>query len=181
MSQLPPGCHLLNQTKQIIALHTIIRDKRTGRDDFVFYSDRLIRLLIEEGLNYLPFTENPVTTPTEATYPGTRLKLIKINPRSLPKITTNSSTTLFISINSRKLCTYATCLTSWRRVLLLGQSLRSLYHSRWRKYGSWFTPSNQSSEDRKDSNSTWRGNGSSQGSLHVPAFCHILMPGTVVL
>ena len=31
-------------------LHTIIRDKDTKREDFIFYSDRLIRLLIEEGL-----------------------------------------------------------------------------------------------------------------------------------
>ena len=31
-------------------LHTIIRNKDTNRADFVFYSDRLIRLLIEEGI-----------------------------------------------------------------------------------------------------------------------------------
>lgn len=31
------------------ALLTIIRDKTTPRSDFIFYSDRIIRLLVEEG------------------------------------------------------------------------------------------------------------------------------------
>ena len=53
-----------------IIIHTIIRNKDTPRADFVFYSDRLIRLLIEEGLNYLPFKEVTVTTPTDASYRG---------------------------------------------------------------------------------------------------------------
>ena len=41
---------LLPCNKQVQALHTIIRDKNTSREDFVFYSDRLIRLLVEEGI-----------------------------------------------------------------------------------------------------------------------------------
>ena len=82
-------------TSQIKALMTIIRDKNTQRSDFVFYSDRLvkicaernknqtkpnpkalkqrhqqIRLLIEEGLSTLPFEEKTVTTPTEEAYQG---------------------------------------------------------------------------------------------------------------
>tara|TARA_R110002050_G_scaffold265580_4_gene406745 strand:- start:238 stop:483 length:246 start_codon:yes stop_codon:yes gene_type:complete len=40
---------VLESTHQIRGLHTIIRNKDTSRADFVFYSDRLIRLLIEEG------------------------------------------------------------------------------------------------------------------------------------
>jgi len=28
---------------------TIIRDKNTQRADFIFYSDRIIRVLVEEG------------------------------------------------------------------------------------------------------------------------------------
>jgi hypothetical protein len=55
--------HLVPQTNQIRALHTIIRDKHTKRGDFVFYSDRLIRLLIEEGLGLLPFTDRVIETP----------------------------------------------------------------------------------------------------------------------
>ena len=68
-----PRCHVLPQTKQVKALHTIIRDQNTPRDDFVFYSDRLIRMLIEEGLGMLPFEEKEVTTPTGANYKGTLL------------------------------------------------------------------------------------------------------------
>jgi uracil phosphoribosyltransferase len=32
----------------------MIRDHQTGRADFIFYSNRIIRLLVEEGLNHLP-------------------------------------------------------------------------------------------------------------------------------
>jgi len=39
---------------QLAGLLTIIRDKNTNRGDFIFYSDRIIRLLVEEGLNHLP-------------------------------------------------------------------------------------------------------------------------------
>lgn len=43
------GLSVLTQTPQLIALHTIIRDRKASREDFIFYSDRLIRLLVEEG------------------------------------------------------------------------------------------------------------------------------------
>jgi uracil phosphoribosyltransferase len=43
------GVQVLAQTPQLIALHTIIRDRSASREDFIFYSDRLIRLLVEEG------------------------------------------------------------------------------------------------------------------------------------
>ena len=33
------------------ALHTLIRDANTSRGDFVFYSNRILRLVIEEALN----------------------------------------------------------------------------------------------------------------------------------
>jgi len=51
-------------------MHTIIRDKNTDKNDFVFYSDRLIRLLVEAGLGHLPFKEKSVVTPTGRTYVG---------------------------------------------------------------------------------------------------------------
>jgi hypothetical protein len=46
---LPPQCQLLEQTSQLKALMTIIRAKDTSRADFIFYADRIIRLLVEEG------------------------------------------------------------------------------------------------------------------------------------
>jgi len=62
--------HVLKPTYQLKGLHTMIRDRSTKREDFIFYSDRLIRLLIEEGLSYLPFREKVVTTPTGEHYKG---------------------------------------------------------------------------------------------------------------
>eukprot|EP00955_Chlamydomonas_euryale_P111808 366092-Chlamydomonas_euryale.AAC.3 len=44
-------------------MHTIIRDRDTSKNDFVFYADRLIRLVVEAGLGFLPFDEQAVTTP----------------------------------------------------------------------------------------------------------------------
>jgi len=51
---VPPSVFTLRRTAQLEALYTIIRDKNTSRGDFIFYSDRIIRLLVEEGLNHLP-------------------------------------------------------------------------------------------------------------------------------
>ncbi|KZS90949.1 PRTase-like protein [Sistotremastrum niveocremeum HHB9708] len=67
---LPPSVFTLPQTAQLEALYTIIRDKDTNRGDFIFYTDRIIRLLVEEGLNHLPVIPKTVETPTGATYEG---------------------------------------------------------------------------------------------------------------
>ena len=61
---VPPSVFTLPQTAQLEALYTIIRDKNTTRSDFLFYSDRIIRLLVEEGLNHLPVVPKTVETPT---------------------------------------------------------------------------------------------------------------------
>ncbi|XP_043216202.1 uracil phosphoribosyltransferase homolog [Amphibalanus amphitrite] len=58
--------------KHVRELQTIIRDRNTTRSDFKFYADRLIRLVVEEGLNLLPYTPATVTTPTGHQYPGLR-------------------------------------------------------------------------------------------------------------
>lgn len=60
----------LPQTAQLEALYTIIRNKETSRGDFLFYSDRIIRLLVEEGLNHLPVVAKTVETPAGAIYNG---------------------------------------------------------------------------------------------------------------
>ena len=44
--------------------------RNTTRSDFKFYADRLIRLVIEESLNQLPYSDCSVETPTGATYNG---------------------------------------------------------------------------------------------------------------
>lgn len=52
----------------------MIRDQRTGRADFIFYSNRIIRLLVEEGLNHLPVVEQSVTTPVGRSYLGVKFQ-----------------------------------------------------------------------------------------------------------
>jgi uracil phosphoribosyltransferase len=64
--------HLLPQTNQLRALHTVIRDRAARREDFVFYSRRIIRMLIEAGLNLLPFESCEVETPVGRKYDGLR-------------------------------------------------------------------------------------------------------------
>lgn len=61
---IPSNVVTLPQTTQLEALYTIIRDKETSRGDFIFYTDRIIRLLVEEGLNHLPVVPRTVETPT---------------------------------------------------------------------------------------------------------------------
>ncbi|NQU63992.1 MAG: uracil phosphoribosyltransferase [SAR324 cluster bacterium] len=65
-----PQLSILKMTSQLRTLMTIIRNKDTKRNDFIFYSDRINRLLIEEGLNYLPTKKRTVKTRTGTTYEG---------------------------------------------------------------------------------------------------------------
>ncbi|KAJ0061374.1 hypothetical protein NL108_017392, partial [Boleophthalmus pectinirostris] len=44
---LPQTLSVLNRTPQVLGMHTIIRNRETSRDEFIFYSKRLMRLLIE--------------------------------------------------------------------------------------------------------------------------------------
>jgi len=55
---------------QVRGLLTIIRDRTTDRGKFVFYSDRLIRLLVEQALEFLPVSPKIVETPLETPYRG---------------------------------------------------------------------------------------------------------------
>ncbi|KAG7762061.1 hypothetical protein KL946_004925 [Ogataea haglerorum] len=61
---------MLPQTNQLKCLYTIIRDRNTRRGDFIFYSDRIIRLLVEEGLNQLPVEPCQIHTPLGVAYDG---------------------------------------------------------------------------------------------------------------
>ncbi len=62
--------HILPYTPQLKALYTIIRNRETTRKDFIFYADRIMRLLIEEGLNLLPIVEKNIITPTASDFSG---------------------------------------------------------------------------------------------------------------
>jgi uracil phosphoribosyltransferase len=52
----------------------MIRDKHTNRADFIFHSNRIIRLLVEEGLNHLPVVQHTITTPVGKTYDGVKFE-----------------------------------------------------------------------------------------------------------
>ena len=65
-----PNLEVLPSNYQIRGMHTILRDRTTNKNDFVFYADRLNRLIVEAGLGHLPFHEKQVTTPTGAPYVG---------------------------------------------------------------------------------------------------------------
>jgi uracil phosphoribosyltransferase len=65
-----PNLIRLHVTNQIKELQTVIRDRNTSRNNFIFYADRLIRLVVEEGLNQLPYHKHTVTTPTGSKYEG---------------------------------------------------------------------------------------------------------------
>merc|ERR1712004_658268 len=62
-AKLPNTLKLLPSTPQIKGLHIYVRNKDTSRDEFIFYSKRLIRLVIEYSLSLLPFEAVSVATP----------------------------------------------------------------------------------------------------------------------
>lgn len=70
---LPLTLSVLGCTPQVLGMHTIIRNKETSRDEFIFYSKRLMRLLIEHALCFLPLKSVSVETPQGGVYEGKRL------------------------------------------------------------------------------------------------------------
>ncbi|XP_033847119.1 uridine-cytidine kinase-like 1 [Periophthalmus magnuspinnatus] len=70
---LPLTLSVLNSTPQVLGMHTIIRNRETSRDEFIFYSKRLMRLLIEHALSFLPLKSVSVETPQGGVYEGKRL------------------------------------------------------------------------------------------------------------
>ncbi|PHT45743.1 Uridine kinase-like protein 2, chloroplastic [Capsicum baccatum] len=70
LCKIYPNVYVIQSTFQIRGMHTLIRDKDISKHDFVFYSDRLIRLVVEHGLGHLPFTEKQIVTPTGSVYTG---------------------------------------------------------------------------------------------------------------
>ena len=63
LRRIYPNLIVLPPNFQIRGMHTIIRSASCNRSDFVFYSDRLIRLVVEHALGHLPFRNEIVTTP----------------------------------------------------------------------------------------------------------------------
>ncbi|XP_035473037.2 uridine-cytidine kinase-like 1 isoform X1 [Scophthalmus maximus] len=70
---LPKTLSVMESKPQVRGMHTIIRNKETNRDEFIFYSKRLMRLLIEHALSFLPLKPLSVETPQGGVYDGKRL------------------------------------------------------------------------------------------------------------
>ncbi|KAM6965599.1 uridine-cytidine kinase-like 1 [Aplochiton taeniatus] len=70
---LPKTLSVMESTPQVRGMHTIIRNRETNRDEFIFYSKRLMRLLIEHALSFLPLKPVSVETPQGTLYEGKRL------------------------------------------------------------------------------------------------------------
>ncbi|EXC31333.1 Uridine kinase-like protein 1 [Morus notabilis] len=70
LCKIYPNVYVIQSTFQIRGMHTLIRDRDISKHDFVFYSDRLIRLVVEHGLGHFPFTEKQIVTPTGSVYTG---------------------------------------------------------------------------------------------------------------
>lgn len=54
-------------------IFTILRDKTTSRQDFVFFTDRLSTLLVEYALELLPHAPKTVVTPVGVESHGQKL------------------------------------------------------------------------------------------------------------
>jgi uracil phosphoribosyltransferase len=65
-----PNLTVLPASGQVRGLMTIIRNVETRRNDFIFYSDRLTRLLVEKSLELLPIFDKSVDTPLGLPYEG---------------------------------------------------------------------------------------------------------------
>ncbi|KAL1238768.1 Uracil phosphoribosyltransferase [Trichinella spiralis] len=61
-----------NSEKCVKMVNTCVLDNFGSKGDFVFYSDRLIRLVLEESLNLLPYSPWTVVSPTGFSYDGLR-------------------------------------------------------------------------------------------------------------
>ncbi|KAA3479517.1 uridine kinase-like protein 1, chloroplastic isoform X1 [Gossypium australe] len=70
LCKIYPNAYVIQSTFQIRGMHTLIRDREISKHEFVFYSDRLIRLVVEHGLGHFPFTEKQVITTTASVYTG---------------------------------------------------------------------------------------------------------------
>ncbi|CAH2245322.1 uridine-cytidine kinase-like 1 [Pelobates cultripes] len=80
---LPETLSVLQNTPQVRGMHTIIRNKDTNRDEFIFYSKRLMRLLIEHALSFLPLQPVTVETPQGTLYQGKRIHKQRITGVSI--------------------------------------------------------------------------------------------------
>ncbi|KAH3779480.1 hypothetical protein DPMN_157283 [Dreissena polymorpha] len=91
---LPSSLKVMENTSQIKGIHTFIRNRDTSRDEFIFYSKRLMRLLFEYAMDLLPHKTVIIETPQGIPYEGTRLDTKK-------KMSSSSTSTVLWSLDFR--------------------------------------------------------------------------------
>ncbi|KDR76262.1 hypothetical protein GALMADRAFT_247565 [Galerina marginata CBS 339.88] len=64
---------ILPQTPQVQGIFSILRDRTSSRQDFIFFTDRLSTLLVEHALQHLPYTPRTVMTPVGVEAHGKKL------------------------------------------------------------------------------------------------------------
>ncbi|MCJ1345095.1 Uridine kinase [Peltigera leucophlebia] len=67
---LSPNVLVMEQTKQILGMNTIIQNPMTETVDFIFYFDRLSTLLVERAMENVHFKTKTVQTPQGYAYNG---------------------------------------------------------------------------------------------------------------
>jgi uridine kinase len=56
-------------------IYTILRDRTTTRQDFIFFTDRLATLLVERAMEKLPYREVTIETPVDVQSTGKAIDL----------------------------------------------------------------------------------------------------------
>jgi len=69
-SPLSPNAIVLEQTKQVRGIHTLLMNPTTSKEDYIFYFDRMVAMLIAKAIDFLPFTPKQVVTPQNHLYMG---------------------------------------------------------------------------------------------------------------
>ena len=70
---IPPRVNVLPLTPEARSLHTLLRDRNTDQDAFIFYAERLMRPVCEFAYRLLPYEDVVVDTPQGIPYHGRRL------------------------------------------------------------------------------------------------------------
>ncbi|KII89982.1 hypothetical protein PLICRDRAFT_40168 [Plicaturopsis crispa FD-325 SS-3] len=65
--------NILPQTPQVKGIYTVLRDKTTSHEDFIFFTDRLATILAENAVQLLPHRLKSVVTPVDVEYKGKEL------------------------------------------------------------------------------------------------------------
>ncbi|KAF4767394.1 hypothetical protein HAV15_009132 [Penicillium sp. str.  len=68
--ELPSNVHVLPSTPQFVGMNTILQSPETEQEDFIFYFDRLVSILIEKALDMTSYVSANVETPQGSTYLG---------------------------------------------------------------------------------------------------------------